>query len=198
MKSRKSLVERLHPATHDGTVDGQTVFLSPAENDKKLRDQGMAYYSQMLLNPAAGENRIFLPQWFKSYEIRPEKVHIYILGDPSMGRTERSDNTAFAVWAVDSRDNRFLVDGARHKMDLSQRWETLRNLYKKWSVALGVEVIRVGYERYGLQSDLEHFEMMQRLENVPFPIEEVRECPTGRFPDTKFNTSNREHIDLAC
>ena len=79
---RRSLVERLYPATHDGTVDGQPVFLSPAENEKKMRDQGMGYYSQMLLNPAAGEARIFLPQWFKSYEIRPEKCHIYILECP--------------------------------------------------------------------------------------------------------------------
>jgi hypothetical protein len=55
-------------------------------------------------------------------------------------------------------------------------------------------VIRVGYERYGLQSDLEHFEIMQRIEQCPFPIEEVAWVREG--PQSKADRVQRLVPDL--
>src|SRR5262249_15065793 len=83
---RKVLIERVYPATDDGTVHGKPVFLTAQDLRTKLRTQPTQFPAQMLLNPAAGERAMFDASWFKSYELRPPRLHVYILGDPSMGK----------------------------------------------------------------------------------------------------------------
>ena len=67
----------------------------------------------------------------------------------------------------------YLVDGFNHRMNLKERWEALSGLHIKWSAAEGVQGVRVGYERYGLQADIEHFQAQMELAGRIFEIEEV-------------------------
>jgi hypothetical protein len=59
-------------------------------------------------------------------------------------------------------------------MDLLERWTGLRDLWKKWRIAPGVQGIRLGYERYGAIADMDYFLERIRVENVKgLDIEEL-------------------------
>ena len=55
--------------------------------------------------------------------------------------------------------------------------------WEKKKSSMGIMVVKVGYERYGKDSDIEHFKEMMRIENSHFPIEELawpREGPGSK------------------
>src|SRR6185312_11462150 len=139
--------------------DGQPVFFSPELWAEKRRNSSRTILaSQQLQNPLADEDATFRTEWLRSYEIRPRTLNVYIMADPSRGRSATSDNTAVAVVGISSNGAKFLLDGYCHRMTLSQRWVALKTMYRKWSRARGVQHISVGYERYGAQSDDEYFD----------------------------------------
>jgi hypothetical protein len=158
MLSRGAVKPRIYPATHNGRFDGRPVLFSQAEWDDRLKKTSRATIAaQMLQNPMADEAATFRTEWLRSYEVRPRTLNVYIMADPSRGRSATSDNTAIAVVGISANGSKFLLDGVCHRMTLSQRWVALRNLYRKWSRAKGTQHIAVGYERYGAQSDDEYF-----------------------------------------
>jgi hypothetical protein len=165
---------RIHPATHNGRFNGKPVFFSQELWERKLKVQSKKILAaQLLQNPMADEAATFQAAWLKSYEVRPRLLNVYIMCDPSRGRTSGSDNTAMAVVGVGSGGSKFLLDGACHRMTLSQRWTTLRELRRKWSAKPGVQHIEVGYERFGAQSDDEYFQEQMAKNKDWFPIEEL-------------------------
>jgi len=181
---RGVLKPRIHPATDDGTLNGSPVLLTPARWDEVKTAQRSTVSAQMLLNPIAGNEAVFRAQWFRPFEVRPLKLNVYIMCDPSKGsKTHRSDRTAIAVVGVDQGGNKYLLDGVRHRMKLSERWQYLKQLYTHWSDQPGVQLVRVGYERYGAQVDVEVISEWQERDHCPFEIEELgfpREGPHSK------------------
>jgi len=172
--SRGAVKPRLYPATADGLITGTPVLFSVGEWERRVRDQGEATIScQMLQNPIAGQQRMFDIKDLKIYEIRPQTLQVYVLVDPARSQKRGSDNTAIAVIGIDYAGNKYLLDGYRHKMDLTERWVRTRDMYKWWASASGVQGISVGYESYGAQADLDYFHERQRIERIPFQIEEL-------------------------
>lgn len=178
--ARKAAIPRIHAATHNGRLDGDPVFLSEQQWAEKLQKSSRAILaSQQLQNPMADEAATFQAIWLRHYEIRPRTLNVYIMADPSRGRHSTSDNTAMAVIGISSTGAKFLLDGACHRMTLSQRWVMLRTLYHRWAAMKGVQHVEVGYERYGQQSDDEYFQEQMELEhrrkvpNAYFPIAEL-------------------------
>jgi hypothetical protein len=169
----KTAIPRLHPATDDGTLDGNPVFMSPIAWAKAKRDMRSVIAAQMLQNPLAGKENTFHTKWLKPYWVRPTMMNVYIMGDPSRGKSATSDRTALAVVGIDALGNKYLLDGFCHRMPLSQRWAKLKGLHQKWSKAPGVQLLKVGYERYGQQSDDEYFEEKMREQNAHFELIEL-------------------------
>jgi hypothetical protein len=169
-----TLKPRIYPATEDGTLNGQLVLLSPANWERIKRDQGMKIVSaQMLLNPLAGNEATFNSLWLRSYEVVPRILNVYILVDPSKGSGERSDRTAIPVIGVDQAGNKYLLDGVCHRMKLSERLRFVEQFKAYWEHFPAVQMVKVGWERYGMNVELEVVEDLLRAKDNYFPIEEL-------------------------
>ena len=200
MLDMSAVTPRIYPATDNGLPDGNPVFLSPEVWREKRRKQiSSVLAAQMLQNPAAGNEATFKQEWLKFIDIRPATLNIYILCDPASSKKKGSDSTAIPVVGIDSAGNKWLVDGACHKMGLAERWQALRGFRRKWLRMPGVQMVRVGYERYGSTADLEHFEEQMRLDKDACEIVELawpRERPGARDDriqglDPEFRDSHR-------
>ena len=166
MLQRNAVVPRVYPATHNGRFDGRPVLFSQAYWDHKVATQGRTTAAaQLLQNPMANDEASFRTQWLRSYEVRPRTLNVYIMCDPSRGRSATSDNTAIAVVGIGAGGTKYLLDGFCHRMSLSSRWSNLRMLYRRWSAMRGVQHVSVGYERYGAQSDDEYFQEQMELDH---------------------------------
>ena len=166
-------IPRLYPATDDGTLDGTPVFLSQEAWDKIKREQRDTVAAQFLQNPLSGKEQTFLTKWLKPYWVRPSMLNVYIMGDPSKGKSKTSDRTAIAVVGIDVNNNKYILDGYCHRMSLSERWDRLKELHKKWVSMPGVQLVKVGWERYGMQTDEEYFEERMRQQGQRFEIIEL-------------------------
>lgn len=181
---RGAAIPRIYPATDDGTIDGKPVFLTQEAWELKVRETSLYNLAcQQLQNPNAGNMAEFPAEYLRYFEIRPLTLNVYIMGDYAGGRSSSgSANTAFAVIGVDVNLNKYFLDGAAHKMSLSGRWKLLKALQGKWKAAPGVQHVKVGYERFGAQTDIEYFEERMQLEGVQFPIEELNWPRDGDVP----------------
>ncbi len=170
---RGSMKPRVYPATDNGKLDGKPVFLSQERWDQIKRDQRSTVSAQCLLNPIAGNEATFHVDMLTPYDVFPAVMNVYILVDPSKGRTRTSDRTAIAVVGVDQGGNKYLLDGYRHRMKLSERWEKVKHLKEKWHRHPGVQLIKVGWERYGKDAEIEAIEDKMEQERNFFEIEEL-------------------------
>lgn len=174
LKERGVITPREHPATDDGTFDGKPVFLTQQEWDNKK--QGTSRFTiacQQLLNPIAGSEQTFDPGHLRMYEVRPTVMNVYILVDPANSKKKGSNKTAMVVIGVDTHMNKYILDGICHQMKLSERWIALKALRAKWLRQPGVQLVKVGYEKYGMQTDIEHFQEMMKIESTHFEIIEL-------------------------
>ncbi len=171
---RGAVKVRVYPATSDGTITGTPVLMSIEDWTRKVRDQGEATIScQMLQNPLAGQQRMFNVEDVHEYEVRPETLAVYILVDPARSKKTDSDNTAIIVMGIDYANNKYLLDGWNHKMDLMERWTRTANMYVKWKQATGVQAVYVGYESFGAQADLDYFREQMKVTGVRMEIKEL-------------------------
>lgn len=171
---RAAVKPRIHPATYDGKLDGEPVFLQK-ERWEEIKKTTSTYTvaCQQLLNPIIGSDVSFKQEWWTEWEVRPYTLNVYIMVDPAHSKKKESNRTAFAVVGVDSNFNKYLLDGACHRMTLSEKWTMLKRLRQKWKRAPGIREVKVGYERYGAQSDIDHFKAMMANDGSNFPIYEL-------------------------
>ncbi len=177
---RQVLKPRIHAATDNGLLGGNPVLMTPEAWETLKLNQPSTVGAQMLLNPIAGKMATFKMDWLRYFNVLPATLNIYIMGDPSKGRTKESDHTAIAVIAIDSLGNKYLVDGMSHHMTLSERWVNLKRLHLKWDTMPGVQMVTVGWEQYGLVTDIEHFQSRMVDEKYSFAITELGWVREGR------------------
>jgi len=171
---RAAVKPRIHAATYSGTMDGEPVFLTKERWEEiKKTTSSFTVACQQLLNPIAGSDIAFKEEWWQEWEVRPYTMNVYLMCDPAHSKKKTSNRTAMAVVGVDANYNKFLLDGLCHRLSLSERWENLKKLRTKWKRAPGIREVKVGYERYGAQADIEHFKEMMRIEGSSFPIYEL-------------------------
>ena len=191
---RRIFKVRRYPATHNGRRDGRPVFFSQAHWEHVKKTQRKTVAAQMLQNPAEGSEASFRLEWVKPFEIRPTLLNVYITVDPSGGRKRTSDRCAMIVTGVDVHKNKYFLDGFSHRMKLSDRWKNLKMLHRKWTAKPGVQNVFVGYERYSMQADIEHFENRMEEEKYHFEIVELNWA--GPEATSKEDRVNRLQPDI--
>lgn len=170
MMDRGSVKPRIKPATDNGKIDGNPVFLDAETLAIKRRDQGpYSYACQMLQDPVADKAMGFKEEWLQYYKTKPNTKgwNIYLLVDPAGKKKSTNDYTVMEVIGLAPDSNYYLLDAVRDRLNLTERTKKVFELHRKWKPKA------VGYEQYGMQSDIEHIKFVQEQENYRFPIKEL-------------------------
>jgi predicted phage terminase large subunit-like protein len=168
---RGAAVKRVYPATVDGTTTGTPVLFSVEYLSEKRRDMGPYVFScQMLQDPKADEAQGFDQAWLKFWQpsLRLQEFNHMIIVDPANEKRKLNDYTA--MWDIGlGRDRNFYVfDMIRDRINLTQRTNLLFAWHRRYQPLLTL------YERYGMQTDIEHIEYVQEVQNYRFSITEVK------------------------
>lgn len=170
--SRGTVTQRIYPATDNGKLDGKPVFLTQEVLDGKRRDMGpYIYASQMLQNPVADAAQGFQLPWLRYYNTVPnlEMLNIYIVVDPANDKKKRSDYTVMWVIGLGRDRNYYIIDCIYDRLNLTERADALFRLHSEY------HPLDVGYERYGMQGDIQHIESEMDRRHYRFGITELHD-----------------------
>ena len=166
MLRQGSARERIYPATDDGTENGKPVLIAEESLLRKRRDQGPYIFNcQMLLNPVADRAQGFKEDWLLYHSgADGSDMNKYLLVDPANEKKRQSDYTAIFIVGMNEDRKYYVLDMLRDRLNLTERWDALLRLHRKWKPRA------VGYEKYGKDSDIQHFEHRMKEENYRFHI----------------------------
>lgn len=157
---------RIVPVTRDGKENGEPVFWTREQVAEKRRDQGPYIFGcQYLLNPTADAAMGFKPEWIRYYI--PKSLHgmnIYMICDPAGEKKKGSDYTVIEVMGLAADRNVYTIKCVRARMNLTERTRTLIDMHRQF------RPLKVGYEKYGKDSDIEHIKTVMEDENYRFAI----------------------------
>lgn len=169
--ARNAALPRIYTPTDKGhedfQVQGVPVLLTRAELLKKREEMGPYIFAcQMLQNPQADKVMGFKDEWISNYDFLRNYAgwNFYILVDPAGEKKKTSDYTVMVVIGTAPDGNYYLVDGIRDRLNLTERARELFRLHRKWNP------INTGYEKYGMQADIEHVKYEMEIKNYRFKI----------------------------
>lgn len=173
--SYKALIDRgtasprIYPATKDGKVEGEPVFLTREDLAKKRSDMGPYVYGcQMLLNPTADETQGFKEEWIRYATAEPRGQNIVLLFDPAHSKKKTSDYTAGWALGFGADQNIYVHDMVRDRLNPTERCALVMNWHRKWN-SLST-VVAVGYEQYSMQADIAFIEAEMERQSYRFTI----------------------------
>lgn len=166
---RGAATPRIYPATKDGKVEGEPVLLSRERLIEKRKEMGpYVFGAQMLLDPRGDNVQNFKQEWLHFWPANHySNLNKIILVDPASEKSKKSDYTVMMVIGLGEDRNYYVIDMYRDRLSLTQRANLLFKLHRDFRPAF------VGYEKYGMQSDIEHFKDRMDRENYRFGINEL-------------------------
>ena len=98
-----------------------------------------------------------------------ETTRVRMTPHPARARTTAPLAPDVPVHAIRTRTPRcyYVLDGVHDRLNLTERTRALFEMHRKY------QPLGVGYERYGMQADIEHIEFVQGKENYRFRITEL-------------------------
>lgn len=121
---------------------------------------------QILLDTeAADKERGFKREWLEYYDKPPEPstLNIYILVDPASADPGAVSYTSMWAIGLGPDECAYVLDMCRDRLTLVERGDELFRMYRQFP-----HVLKVIYEKYGLQADIEYLEDRQKRENFRF------------------------------
>ena len=172
LMKRKAVTIRIHPCTKDGSenfTDDNCVLMKPQTlRDKRINQGPYTFGTQMLLNPKGDDAQSFKKAWIKRHDaFSTNGLNVYLLCDPANEKRKTNDYTT--IWAIglDGNKNYLALDVIRDRLNLTERTEKLFELHAKWKPKA------VGYEKYGMQADVQHIRHQMEARNYRFGIVEL-------------------------
>lgn len=161
--SRDAAIKRLYtPWTNEKKIEG--VLFSLDELQTRRRKMGeITWQAEYENDPMAASSFTLDYSRVQTHNMTSyENLNLYMICDPSSGRTKKSDYSAFLVLGVDCNSNLILIDGIRDRLNLTQRADAIFMLHTKYP-----KIKKIYYEETGLSSDLEYFkERMMNVQNL--------------------------------
>lgn len=171
----KQMMERgvnhkIIPATDNGELDGIPIFMSDDMLQNKIKEQGTYTFSaQNLLKPISKADQKFnVEEMVKYYDTVPDNVYTYFAVDPANAKKKGSDYTAGIGFAVDSNRKIYVIDGVHDKLSLGERYKMLKSKNERWAPKI------IGYEKYGMQTDIDYFIMENKKDYYHMPLFEMK------------------------
>ena len=139
------------------------------------------YVGQYLQEPVpvgGGEFKEEWMQWYHTGAIKPAQMNIIILVDSAGGeelnkrKKKTSDWTVMNVVGLASDNNYYLLDMIRDRLNPTERIDNLFTLHRKWN-ALSGKSPKVGYEKYGMMTDIHYIREKQKQEAYNFGLIEL-------------------------
>jgi predicted phage terminase large subunit-like protein len=174
---RGAVKPRIYPATEDGTFAGTPVLWSKERLAQKVKEMGSYVSScQLFLKPMMEGEEVFLEKDLKYWLPRDSRsygmMNRYILVDPASSKKKDSDYTVMMVYGLGADRNYYVIDMVRDRLSLSERSRRLFSLHALY------KPIAVGYEKYGMQADIEHIKDLMERQQYRFHIIEL----SGQMP----------------
>ncbi len=169
LMDRGTAKPRIYPGTHNGEVDGEPVLWTKEKIREKRKEMGPYTFStQILLNPKGDDLHTFKREWLQYFSnLSGEGMNVYILVDPANEKKKRSDYTSVMVVGLAADKNMYILDMYRDRLSLVERCDLMFRLHQRWQPKA------IGYEQYGMQADIQHFEDKMNQDNYRFPLTEV-------------------------
>lgn len=158
--------QRKYTATYDGTETGEPVIWTREHLADRIRELGPYHTAcQLFLNPRQANMEGFREEWLRYWKAdRTTGLNLYILCDPASSKKRDSDYTVFWVVGLGSDRNYYAVNMLRDRLSLTQRANVLFRWHQQY------RPVNVGYERYGMQADIEHYQDRMDRDNYRFTI----------------------------
>jgi len=135
---------------------------------KVRRDIGEYGFSgQYQQRPAPIGGGFFRKEWLMFYTSSVSGTNNYILVDPANTKNKKSDYTAIWVLGTAKDGNIYVLDVYRDKYNLDERTNLIFDLHEKYKPKI------TAYERYGMQSDIDHIKSIMEYRGYRFNITEV-------------------------
>ena len=169
---RQAVILRAYAATKDGKFDGEPWFLTRERLAEKIRDMGVYVAScQLFNNPVMEGEETFKEEWLERWKVKGReswgRMNRYILVDPAGEKKKDSDYTVMWVFGLGADKNFYTIEFVRDKLSLSERAEMLLKLHALY------KPLKVGYEKYGMQADIEYVKILQEQKQYRFPITQL-------------------------
>lgn len=164
---RGSAIPRIHTEVDK---DGNLALWTPEIQAKKRKDMGpYTYACQIKQDPGESVREGFKREWLLYWPADTAKgMNIYILCDPAGEKKKENDYTVFMVIGTLSDENYYTIRMIRDRLNLVERGDILFRLHREYK-KISREV-KVGYEKYGKDSDIEYYQERMTRENYRFRI----------------------------
>lgn len=166
MIERGAFTPRIYTPCRGKDKNSEPWFWSREVLAQKIRDMGDYVASCQLFQNPQQEGAIgFREEWINYWQCSNFKnMNIYIVCDPASEKKKTSDYTVFWVIGLGSDRNYYVIDCVRDKVSLTEKGNILFSLYEKYSPK------GVGYEKVGMQSDIEYFKERMERQNYRFHV----------------------------